>query len=119
MKKIISVILAALMCVGLCGCGKKEEVSPADAIAPYVERFVKQECRFKEERHGEAFDGLYIGDIIKNEDGDYSVTGVFGTVDEDGEKRSYAFTITARYYADGQVYLHEDTYAEVNTKYLS
>lgn len=119
MKKIIAVLLTVLMCVGLFGCSRKEETaSPEDAIAPYIEEYVKLICRQKERIYGEKYDSLYIGDIMKNSDGNYDVTGVFGTVNEDGETKDYAFSITATYYSDGSVQLREDTYSEVNAKYL-
>lgn len=120
MKKVIAVIMAAVLCAGLCGCAKnaKEEVSPEDAIAPHVERFVKSKCRLNEDIYDETYDSLYIGDILKNPDGDYDVNGVYSTVDKDGEKRSYAFTMTARYYSDGTVRIDENSFAKANTDYL-
>ena len=97
---------------------KEETASPEDAIAPYIEEYVKLICRQKERIYDEKYDSLYIGDILKNSDGNYDVTGVFGTVNEDGETKDYAFFITATYYSDGSVKLREDTCSEINAKYL-
>lgn len=122
MKKIVALFLALAFCVGLCGCReKKETVSPEDAIAPKVEQFIKSEIRFwKEQLYGEVYHSMTISDIVNGEEtGVYDVKGVYTTVNEDGEYKYYAFMLSATYYQDGNVVLHEKSYSEIDSDKLA
>lgn len=121
MKKIVALFLALAFCVGLCGCReKKETVSPEDAIAPKVELFIKIESRMKERLYGEVYHSMTISDIVNGEDtGVYDVKGVYTTVNEDGEYKYYAFMLSATYYQDGNVVVHEESYSEIDADKLA
>lgn len=121
MKKIVALLMVMVLCVSLCGCGKKAEtVSPEDAIAPEVERYVKLECHLKERLYGEIYRSMTISDIVNREGtGIYDVKGVYTTIDEDGVDRYYAFTLNATYYSDGNVIIDENSYADIDAKWLA